>query len=46
MTWEQFRAARLVLAEQRLGKRIRADAEREDAAFDAAADALRKLDRR
>jgi hypothetical protein len=43
MDWDQFRAARAVLSEQRLGKVIRADAEAEDARFAAAAKALRKM---
>jgi hypothetical protein len=42
MDWDQFRAARQTLAEVKVGRYLRADVNREDDAFAAAAAALRK----
>ena len=43
MDWDQFRAARQVLSELRVGRAIRADQDDEDAKFAAASAALRKM---
>ena len=43
MTWDEFRAARLSLAEQKVGRRLRADVSAEDEAFAAAAAKIRKM---
>lgn len=43
MTWEQFRAARQVLAEVRVGRHLRADAQRQDDSFDRNLALIRKM---
>lgn len=45
MGWDEFRAARLALSEQKVGRLMRADANAQDAAFDKAVDKLRKRER-
>lgn len=42
MTWQQFAAARLVLAEKHYGTAVRAAAQAEDAAIAATKDAIRR----